>query len=411
MIRFYPPIVIFLFCTTISTLKAVEIVVAKGASFAAAVAKSSAGDKLIVQSGTFSAIDVKIDKTLEIIGQSGTVFDGKGKSQILIISADNVVIRNISFINTAVSYVSDNAAVKATSVVGAVIDNCTFRDNFFGVYFAKSSNCVVRNCTLQASGKLESASGNGIHQWNCRNTLIENNAIYGHRDGIYLEFSRNVRIRNNISQNNIRYGLHFMYSDSCIYHANTFQSNGAGVAVMYSKFIEMTDNNFRKNWGPASYGLLLKEISDGRIERNHIEGNTIGLYADGCNRNMIKNNTFAQNGWAVKIYANSMLNIFADNNFTSNTFDVATNSGSRLDNTFEANYWSDYNGYDLNRDGFGDVPHRPVRLFTLLIEQQPTSLILLRSLFIGLLDAAERVMPALTPESLIDPRPRIRPLQ
>lgn len=394
-----------------SAVYAAEVRVSNSLSFADAVAKAAAGDRIIVQSGTHTAIDVKIDKPLEIIGLTGAVLDGQGKSQILIISASRVTIRNLAFIRSGMSYVSDNAAIKATGISDLKIENCSFRDNFFSVYLAKSSNCIVRNCSFKASGKLESSSGNGIHQWYCRNSIIENNTIAGHRDGIYLEFSRNVIISGNKSLNNIRYGLHFMFSDSCTYRNNLFQENGAGVAVMYSRFITMTGNIFRQNWGPAAYGLLLKEIADSHIERNRIEGNTTGLYADGCNRNTIHLNSFHRNGWGVKIYANSSQNNFTDNNFLSNTFAVSTNSSSLQTNTFDANYWSEYAGYDLNRDGFGDAPHHPVRLFTILIERQPTSLILLRSLFIDLLDAAERALPALTPQTLVDARPRMKPKQ
>lgn len=402
---------IFLICMRASVAFAAEVRIGSGADFASTIAGAAAGDKIIVQSGTYTAIDVKIDKQLEITGQPGAILDGQGKSQIFIVSANGVVIRGLTFIRSAMSYVSDNAAIKATGVADLKIENCSFRDNFFSVYLAKSSYCTVRNCDFKASGKLESSSGNGIHQWYCRNSVIENNTIVGHRDGIYLEFSRNAIIRGNKSLNNIRYGLHFMFSDSCTYRDNLFQENGAGVAVMYSRFITMTGNIFKQNWGPAAYGLLLKEIADSHIERNRIEGNTIGLYADGCNRNTIYFNTFHSNGWGVKIYANSSQNNFTDNNFLSNTFAVSTNSSSLQTNTFDANYWSEYTGYDLNRDGFGDAPHHPVRLFTILIERQPTSLILLRSLFINLLDAAERAMPALTPQTLVDARPRMKPKQ
>ncbi|NIT55381.1 MAG: nitrous oxide reductase family maturation protein NosD, partial [Aliifodinibius sp.] len=67
-------------------------------------------------------------------------------------------------------------------------------------------------------------------------------------------------------------------------------------------------------------------------------------------------------------------------------------------------------GYDLNRDGVGDVPHRPVRLFSILVEKQPQSLLLLRSLLVDLLDAAEKFMPVLTPETLLDSKPQMEPV-
>jgi nitrous oxidase accessory protein len=49
-----------------------------------------------------------------------------------------------------------------------------------------------------------------------------------------------------------------------------------------------------------------------------------------------------------------------------------------------------------------------VRLFSLIVERQPASLILLRSTFATLLDAAERVLPSLTPDALVDSTPAMK---
>jgi nitrous oxidase accessory protein len=171
----------------------------------------------------------------------------------------------------------------------------------------------------------------------------------------------------------------------------------------------MEYNRFEKNWGPASYGILLKDITDSVIRENIFFGNSIGLYAEASNRIEVKNNNFRANGWAVKIMANSMDNIFTENDFIDNAFDVATNSGQNF-NTFENNYWSRYKGYDLDRDGIGDVPYRPVRLFSIIVEKQHPALILLKSFFISVLDIAESIFPVLTPQTLMDQMPRMRPI-
>ena len=56
------------------------------------------------------------------------------------------------------------------------------------------------------------------------------------------------------------------------------------------------------------------------------------------------------------------------------------------------------------------MPHRPVRLFSLLVARNEPALILLRSTFVALLDVAERVVPTLTPETLADQHPAMRPV-
>ncbi len=172
------------------------------------------------------------------------------------------------------------------------ISNNKFINNFFSIYIAKSFDCVIENNFINGLKGRETNSGNGIHLWYCRDITIKNNNISNHRDGIYFEFVRNGRISNNVSKNNIRYGLHFMFSDSCEYRENTFQNNGAGVAVMYTKNVLMDNNTFKHNWGAASYGLLLKDISDSDIINNHFEENSVGIYIEGCSRIIVTKNNF-----------------------------------------------------------------------------------------------------------------------
>src|SRR5690606_31426869 len=104
---------------------------------------------------------------------------------------------------------------------------------------------------------------------------LEDNQVSGHRDGFYFEFVKNSVILRNTSSENLRYGLHFMFSDGNRYEDNRFVSNGAGVAVMYTREIIMRKNRFLNNWGPTAYGLLLKDISNSEISANLFQGNTI----------------------------------------------------------------------------------------------------------------------------------------
>jgi nitrous oxidase accessory protein len=122
----------------------------------------------------------------------------------------------------------------------------------------------------------------------------------------------------------------------------------------------------------------------------------------------VEDNQFLRNGWAVRLMADASDNTFRRNRFEGNSFDVATNSTLGGSRTFTENYWDNYEGYDLDRDGYGDVPYRPVRLFAVLVEQSEPSIILLRSFFLDLLDLAERVAPVITPERLMDERPLMR---
>jgi nitrous oxidase accessory protein len=364
-------------------------------------------DTILIKAGEYAEGNIIVDKKLTIIGQNFPVIDGKGIGEIFTVTSNNVHISGLIIKNSGVSYLEENAGIRLKEVRNCTITENKFINNFFAIYLAKSSDCTIANNYIEGERKREANSGNGIHLWYCRNITIDNNQIYNHRDGIYFEFVRNGRIKNNHSEGNLRYGLHFMFSDSCSYSNNTFENNGAGVAVMYTKNVRMIDNKFVRNWGPASYGILLKDISDSQIEKNIFDENSIGLYMEGCSRVTIERNNFSKNGWALKLMANSMENYFYDNNFVANSFDISTNSRQNF-NTFEKNYWAEYDGYDLDKDGFGDIPFRPVTMFSMMIESHPTSLVLLHSLFIDILNIAESIIPAITPEALTDPQPRMR---
>ena len=383
------------------------IVVRAGTSVAAAVREARAGDTIWLSAGVYREPTLVVDKRLVITGDAAAVIDGALATNILTVDADGVVIRGLHFRNVSTSHVEDRAAIRVGEVRNCLIERNVIENAFFGIYIAGSTGCRISDNVLRARRATEDSSGNGIHLWTAQNVEVARNRIEGHRDGIYLEFTRDSRVADNISTRNVRYGLHFMYSDDCRYERNVFDANGAGVAVMYTKRVAMTGNRFENSWGSAAYGLLLKEVYDATLVANAFRNNTAGLVADGASRLVARDNQFERNGWGVRLLASTDGADFTDNAFAGNTFDVATNS--RQSNArFVGNYWDEYRGYDLDRDGRGDLPHHPVRLFSMIVVANEPSLVLLRSPIQTVLDAAERALPTLTPAMLADASPRIR---
>lgn len=374
----------------------------------AALQKSSAYDTLQINGGHYKVLNLEITKPLIIIGINKPTLDAQLKGEIFIVKSNNVSISGCGFHNVGETSMIDWAGVKILESENVKIFNNEFRNCYFAIYLSASNNCTVNDNNIIGTPKEEQTTGNGIHAWKCDSILITNNHCEGHRDGIYFEFVTNSIVRNNYSTKNIRYGLHFMFSHQDEYTHNTFTENGAGVAVMYSKRVKMHENIFMKNWGGSAYGILLKDISDSEIVHNHFMANTVGLYMEGCSRMKIENCLFDQNGIAIRIQANCDENHLNENNFMSNTFDVATN-GSVVFNYFEKNYWDKYQGYDLDKNGIGDIPYRPVSMFSTLVEQMPQVMILLRSFTATLLDKIERIIPSFTPENLKDEQPTMKP--
>lgn len=366
------------------------------------------GDTILLNKGLYKESNIIIDKSVFLEGIGRPVLDGEYKNEILTLTGKNIAIRGIHFINAGYSSINDFAAIKVIDAVNVLIENNVISNASFAIHIANSTRSIVRNNIIIGTNKSEHSSGNGIHLWKCENMTVENNSIRGHRDGIYFEFVTGSVIRNNISELNVRYGLHFMFSHSDTYQNNTFHNNGAGVAVMYSKNVRMEDNVFDRNSGASAYGILLKDISDSHIQNNKFTGNTVAIHMEGSSRIEIGKNIFKGNGWAAKVQASCDENTFHHNNFYGNTFDIATN-GSKTLNRFYNNYWDKYDGYDMNKDGIGDIPYHPVSMYSMIAEQNPNTLILLRSFMVSLLDKAEKAIPSLTPENLIDDKPMIKP--
>jgi len=391
-------------------VSAKDFYVPEGGDIKNSIIQAVPGSRIIIKKGYYKEYGIIIDKPLEIIGEGFPEINAEEHGEIFIIRSDNVTIKGVKLLNSGYSSMKDYAALKIENSRFCTIDSIKLLNNSFGIYLAGTKQCRITGNEIISNAVSESSSGNGIHLWKCDSILVADNSITGHRDGIYFEFVTNSKVLNNLSEKNIRYGLHFMFSNYDDYENNVFRNNGAGVAVMYTRWVKMINNRFEENWGANAYGLLLKDISDAEIKHNVFSKNTSGLYSEGGTRISVYNNTFSYNGWAAKILGNCLDDTVRFNNFTGNTFDIATNS-SRNANLFSENYWDKYNGYDLNKDGIGDVPFRPVSMFSIVVEETPESIFLLRSFVVDLLDIAEKVVPVFIPETLIDERPMMHELR
>ena len=402
--------ILFLLC--IGVLKAGIIKVGaneriKSIHVALAIAKPS--DTILVKSGLYKEGNIVIDRPLYLKGEGLPILDGQKKYEIVSVKANSVTIEGFMIQHSGYATLNDPGGIKVYDSHHVKILNNVLDDNFFGIYLQYCKKCLISNNKVVSYGEEEQQIGNGIHCWKSDSLIIVGNQIKGHRDGIYFEFVTNSLIWKNHSSSNIRYGLHFMFSNNDAYLSNVFRMNGAGVAVMFTHKVIMVNNVFEENWGDAAYGLMLKEISDSYIAYNRFVKNTSGIYMEGTNRIQVEKNTFRQNGWGMKIQASCMDNQITQNNFIANTFDVSTN-GSLVLNTFDQNYWDKYEGYDLDKNQIGDVPYHPLSLFSVIVEKNPPAMLLFRSFMVSLLDQSEKLIPSLTPENFIDNSPLMHSL-
>jgi len=371
---------------------------------------AASGDTIIVEKGIYREKGLIIHRPVYLKGVGLPVLDGERKYEIIAVQSNDVTIEGFHLQNSGVSGWHDIAGIKIYNARHVTIRSNILDHTFFGIYSLGSSNCRISGNIIRSDAANEIQSGNGIHCWKCDTMEILGNEITGHRDGIYFEFVTNSLIRGNRSYSNVRYGLHFMFSHNDTYQDNLFRHNAAGVSVMFSHGVRMLGNTFSENWGGSAYGILMKEITDSKVTGNHFINNTSGIYMEGTTRILVRENTFSGNGWALKIQASCSDGTITGNNFTGNTFDVATN-GSLVLNSFSGNYWDKYEGYDLDRNGIGDLPYHPVSLYSMIAEKNPAVMMLFHSFMVGLLDKTEKVIPSITPGDLKDDKPLMKPIR
>jgi len=398
-------ITLFVFLYSVSAKQIIVCESCEINSIKVAVNQSVDGDEILVKAGTYKEQDIIIiDRNISIIGENSPVVDGQNSGTVFSFRTDSFSLRGLKIINVGHSYTKDFAAVLVSKSKHFVISDMILEKVFFGFLIEKCKKGIIENNFISSENTDEAGAGNGVHMWHCFDMTVRHNEVHNMRDGIYFEFVKRSVIYDNHSYHNIRYGLHFMFSNNNEYYKNVFENNGAGVAVMFSKFIKMHDNKFILNWGTASYGLLLKEIYDAEIYNNTFANNTIGINIEGSTRINYSHNNFKSNGWAVKVRGACYKNDFVNNNFMQNAFDISYNS--KLNgNRFHNNYWSDYTGYDLDKDGIGDVPYRPVKLFSYIVNKTPETIVLLRSLFVDIINFSEKISPVFTPDDLMDNAP------
>lgn len=384
---------------------AVLVVSADGiSSLAAAVKMAEPGNVILITKGKYIEGPVVIDKRLSVIGEAGVEILHQGQGDAILVTASDVLVKGLKIVGSGKSSYEDFAALKARGV-----KRCNFVENEivnaqYGIVVNNSSDCVVAKNVIKTNSEPADLSGDGIHLWKTTGVSVAENTVQGHRDGIYLEFAEGGTIVKNDIKENSRYGLHFMFSNENEFRENFFVKNDAGVAVMYSKKIHMVENQFSENKGPASFGLLLKDISESNIENNRFEDNTVGIFMEGSNRNKFFANRFDRNGWALRLLSSCDSNEFLMNSFLDNSLEIATNA-NQSSNLFDHNYWLRHDNIDLDHDGIADLAYQPTNFSSYLLEKYNISILLIGTPILRFLDWLERLFPSLSPISLKDQHP------
>ena len=380
-----------------------------------ALAAAARGDTLVLAPGRHAG-PVRIDRPLVLIGAPGALVAGNGTGSVVVVQSGGVTLEGFEVRGSGARVLTVDSGVQVIRSANVTLRRLRLRDVLYGVYAERADSLVVEECDL--AGRVpelkEDGEGNGIHLWYSRAPHLRRNREHGFADGVYLSFVEGARVEDNQLERNGRYGLHTMYCQRNVLTGNRFVRNSAGCAIMFSNRLEVRGNDFWRNRGPRTYGLLLRDCSDGEFVDNRLVDNTIAVFLDGSNRNVFRTNLFEDNGWGLFVFSSSAANTFAGNSFVHCDYPVALDmryTTNRFDDGKSGNYWSDDRPYDLDGDGRGDAPYSPVSAFAFLSKQYPDLSVLAHSPAVVALGVAERVLPALRPSEAVDRFPRVTPVR
>lgn len=383
---------------------------------AAALAQAEPGATIVVPAGVYPG-PLTIDKAVTLEGDDWPVIQGTLHGDVITVNAPNVTLRGLVIRGSGDSLDMENAGVTGLAPRLTVEQN-RLEDVLFGVYLREAPNSIIRN-NLVASKRLElGRRGDGIRVWYSAGTLVEGNEIHDSRD-LIMWFSPDSIVRNNVVTGG-RYGLHFMFSDNQLVEGNTVHHNSVGAFLMYGRGLTLRNNLFYENHGPSGYGIGLKEVDDIVAEGNRFVANRIGLYVDNSPHEPDATVHFAHNLFAYNEVGLQLLPLVKRNSYTANLFlengeQMAIVGGGALqENRWSVdgvgNYWSDYVGFDANRDGIGDLPYHSQSLYEDLMESHPALRLFQLSPAADALDFAAAAFPIFQPRSkLTDEHPLTLP--
>jgi nitrous oxidase accessory protein len=378
-------------------------------SVQAAVAAARPGDKIEVRGGAYEG-NLVLDKRLTLEGVGRPVLRGSGQGSVVVVAADGCAVRGLRIEHSGGDLTREDSGILLKSGENRIEDN-EVGDVLYGIYlFGSRGNTLSRN-VIRGRAELESGErGAGLHLWNSHDNTIEDNVISVMRDGMYIQSCTGNEIRRN-RVSDLRYGLHYMSSDRNVFEDNLFTNNVAGAAIMYSKGIELRRNAFLRNRGFSSFGILFQDCTDLLAEENFIIDNATGIFIEALRHSTLRRNVIAENDVAIQMFSSAEANVFTENNFVGNLSPlqlVGRGSATKWALDGRGNFWSNYDGYDLDGDGTGDVPHKVQNVFEHMEGNYPRLRIYLNSPAAQALAMAERSFPVLRGPSEVDSSPLVR---
>ncbi|WP_018719026.1 nitrous oxide reductase family maturation protein NosD [Arhodomonas aquaeolei] len=382
---------------------------AAAASLAERVRDAGPGAVIHLAPGTYHG-PVTIDRALNLEGEPGAVIVGDGEHSVVTVTAPDVVVRGLTIRDSGRSLADMDAGITLTQAArGAVVDGNRLEGNLFGVHVAGAPDALVaNNVVIGLRGRHMSERGNGVYLWNAPGTRIIGNRFRYGRDGIFSTTSKRNLFAGNRFED-LRYAVHYMYTNDSTVRDNVSVGNHAGYVIMYSSRIAIRRNVSRND---RDHGLMLNFANHSEIAGNAvIDGRGKCVFIYNANINVFRGNRFRGCDIGVHFTAGSERNTLVGNAFIDNRTQVkyVGTRNVRWSKDGRGNYWSDQTAFDLDGDGIADQPYRPNGLVDQVMWRTPEAKLLMSSPAVQMLRWMQSAFPTIRPGGVVDEAPLMHP--
>lgn len=353
--------------------------------------------------------DLAIRRPLALRGVKGTVLEGSGQATVLTVEANDVTLENLVVRSSGRRHTAEDAGIKLTGERVAVRDVRT-EETLFGISLLACKSCTVERAHVVGWGDDAELRGDGVKLWESNDSVVRGCRVERARD-VVVWYTKRATLEDNVVTGG-RYGTHFMYAHDSVVRRSRFERNVVGVFVMYSMRLAVEENVLAGARGAAGVGLGFKDSDGVRAKNNWIVANTTGVYLDNTPRVpdqlvVFEDNLIALNDVAASFHTSEKGLVFQHNDFHQNaTLIEVDGGGDALAAEVRGNHYSDYEGYDLDGDGRGDVAYEVKALSSELTESRPALKLFAGTAAMGLFDAVARAVPVLSAKKLLsDPAP------
>jgi len=367
------------------------------------------GDTLILSSGTYTG-SINIHQTLTLAGNKQSVIDGEGSSHVIIVSAPDVLIKNLNIQHSGNDYNTEDSAVFITDKGDrTIVDSNYFENNLIGVYLKGPDSAVVsNNIIIGSTFHRMNDRGNGVYLWMTPGSVVKNNDIRYGRDGIFVNYSSKNIFEGNRFRD-LRFAIHYMYTLDSEVKNNISINNHVGFALMFSDRIVASGN---QSIGDHERGLFFNFTNYSTIKDNRVSGGAKKcVFIYNANYNKIHNNSFEGCEIGVHFTAGSQNNEIHANSFINNRTQVKYVGTTYIEWSKEGagNYWSDNVAFDIDANGIADQVYKPNDLVDQIVWRHPMAKLLLNSPSVKLLKWAQSEFPGLHPGGVTDSAPLMKP--